>query len=144
MTTTVLGRAWAIGWLGAAGLGVANGALRNLAYQSRMGELVAHQLSTCTLIVLLALYLAWLDGRWPLPSTATALRVGAAWAAATLVFEFGVGLGVQRKALPVLLADYDVTSGRIWILVPLWLLAGPALIRRDRRHRRPHLRSTIR
>lgn len=84
-----------------------------------MDELVAHQLSTCTLIVLLALYLSWLDGRWPLPSQSIALRVGAAWAAATLVFEFGVGLGVQRQALPALLADYDVTSGRIWILVPL-------------------------
>lgn len=27
------------------------------------------------------------------------------------------------------LADYDVTKGRIWVLVPVWLLVGPATIR---------------
>ncbi|TDU87908.1 hypothetical protein EV138_1444 [Kribbella voronezhensis] len=135
MTAKVVRRAWTVGWLGAAVLGVANGTVRNLVYQPRLDELAAHQLSTCTLIVLLTLYLVWLDRRWPLPSTATAVRTGAGWAVATLAFEFGLGLGVQHKALSALLADYDITSGRVWVLVPLWMLIGPALIRRGRRHR---------
>jgi hypothetical protein len=47
----------------------------------------------------------------------------------TLAFELGFGRFVEHLSWSTMLADYDVTSGRIWALVPLWLLVGPAVIR---------------
>jgi len=28
-----------------------------------------------------------------------------------------------------LLGDYDLRAGRLWVLIPLWLAAGPAVLR---------------
>ena len=121
--------AWTIGWFGAAVVAVANGGLRDLVYAPVTGEPAARQLSTVSLLMLLAAYLWWLNRRWPLPTTRTALRVGAAWTTTTLLFEFGLGHFVEHKAWSTLLADYDVTNGRIWVLIPLWVAIGPAVIR---------------
>jgi hypothetical protein len=58
------------------------------------------------------------------------VRIGAVWTATTLLFEFGLGPFVEHKAWSTLLADYDLTSGRIWLLIPIWVAAGPAVIQR--------------
>jgi hypothetical protein len=133
--------AWTLGWFGAAAVAVANGGLRDLVYAPITGELAARQLSTVSLLMLLAAYLWWLNRRRPLPTTPTALRVGAAWTTTTLLFEFGLGHFVEHKAWSTLLADYDLTSGRIWVLVPLWVAIGPAVIRhlQNRADDRPDL-----
>jgi hypothetical protein len=125
-------RAWTIGWFGAAGLAVANGMLRDLVYRPRTDELTARQLSTVSLLMLLAAYLWWLDQCWPIPTAASAVRVGAAWTVTTLLFEFGLGHYVEHKPWSVLLADYNLTSGRIWLLIPLWVALGPSVVRRLR------------
>ncbi|MDX6252789.1 MAG: hypothetical protein QOF10_6149 [Kribbellaceae bacterium] len=44
-------------------------------------------------------------------------------------FEFGLGHFVEHKPWQVLLADYDITSGRIWLLIPIWVAIGPTVIR---------------
>jgi hypothetical protein len=46
----------------------------------------------------------------------------------TLGFEFG--LGARRGlSLETMLLEYDVTRGRMWPVIPLATLVGPALVR---------------
>jgi hypothetical protein len=124
-------RFWMTAWAGAAVIGVGNGALREALFRD-LGDERAHQVSTGTLLTFLALYMRWLAGRRPLSSRREALQVGAAWATATVAFETGLGLAAGDP-LDELLGNYDVTKGRIWILVPLWMLLGPALVGTRRR-----------
>jgi apolipoprotein N-acyltransferase len=67
--------------------------------------------------------------RAPLPDTATATAVGGVWALLTLGFEFGFGHYVVGTSWADLLADYDVSRGRIWVLIPIATAAAPALVR---------------
>lgn len=124
-------RFWVTAWAGAAVLGVGNGALREALFRD-LGDERAHQLSTVTLLIFLALYMRWLGSRRRLPSRKAALQVGAAWAAATVAFETGLGMAVG-DSLDELLSNYNLAQRRIWILVPLWMLLGPALMGTDRR-----------
>jgi len=118
-----------LGWLGLAAIGVVNGGLRQGLYARWTTDRLAHQLSTVTLIALIACYAWWMQRRWPLPSTGLALEVGGAWAALTVLFELGLGRYVVGDAWSTLLADYDLTEGRIWVLVPLWLSVAPTVVR---------------
>ena len=120
---------WAPAWLGLAGLATANGAVREAVYAEPLGDLAAHQVSTAVLIGVSGGYVWLLQQRWPLPSTGTALRVGASWTVMTLSFEFGAGHYLFRSSWQTLLADYDFRQGRVWLLVPLWLFVAPALAR---------------
>jgi hypothetical protein len=127
-------RAWAVSWFGLVVLGVANGAIRQSVYADALGDLRAHQVSTVTLLLLLAIYLWTVDRRWPTPSMRFALQTGGLLAAATIAFEivFGMYLRPDPLTLGQVLHDYDVTAGRVWVLVPLFLMTGPALMRRLR------------
>jgi hypothetical protein len=58
-----------------------------------------------------------------------AIAVGGTWLVLTILFEFGFGHYVDGKSWSELLADYDLTDGRVWTLVLLWIAAGPAVIR---------------
>jgi hypothetical protein len=120
---------WGAAWLGLAAVATANGTVRTLGYEERMGELRAHQLSTGLLVAVLWAYVWLLHRRCPLPTTRSALGIGAGWTLLTLGFEFGLGRGVLHRPWSVLLADYDLTSGRIWVLVPIATAAAPALVR---------------
>jgi hypothetical protein len=64
---------WIVAWLGGSVLGIANGTIRELVYKDRVGDMTAHYLSTVILILLLLLYFAWLENRWPLPSAETSV-----------------------------------------------------------------------
>jgi len=123
------GTVWAAAWLGLAALATANGTLRTLGYEKRLGELRAHQLSTGLLVSAISTYTWWLQRRVPLPTRRAALVVGAGWALGTLGFELGLGRGVLHRPWPVLLADYDLAAGRIWVLVPITTAAAPAVAR---------------
>ena len=126
-------RTWLLAWLAGPLIGIANGALRELAYKDRVGELTAHQLSAGSAIALFAGYFELLARRRPLSSTREALQVGAAWLALTIAFEFGFGRGVAHTSWDELLADYDVREGRLWPLVLAWIALGPAVVRARRR-----------
>jgi hypothetical protein len=120
-------RVWALGWVGAAALGVANGVARRVGYEQRLGELRAHQVSTATATTLLAAYTFLLDRRWPLASAGDAAVVGAAWAGATAAFEFGLGHYVAHMPWTELIRDYDLRHGRLWSLVLVTLAASPGV-----------------
>jgi len=70
-----------------------------------------------------------LHRRVPLPDTGTATAVGGVWALLTLGFEFGFGHYVLGTPWAELLADYDLSRGRIWVLIPIATAAAPALVR---------------
>jgi hypothetical protein len=122
-------RNWIIAWLGGSVLGIVNGVARELTYKDRVGETTANQTSAASLTALLAIYFLALQRRWPLPSNRAALEVGASWVVLTVLFEFGFGHWVDGKSWDELFENYDITEGHLWLLVLLWIGAGPAATR---------------
>ena len=122
-------RRWILAWLGASVLGIVNGGVRDFAYEERVGESTAGQISTGTLIALLALYFWILQRRWPLASRREALSVGAIWVALTVLFEFGFGAAAEGLSWEQMLEPYDVTEGNVWLLVLVWIALGPVTVR---------------
>jgi hypothetical protein len=122
-------RRWVVAWVGAPVLAIINGAARELAYKDQVGESTANQISVAPLIALLAIYFWVLQRRWPLATTRDALSVGAIWAGLSVLFEFGFGHYVEGDSWTDLFKTYDVTAGNLWILIPLWIAAGPAVVR---------------
>ena len=126
----VVRRRWLPAWLGLAALGVANGILREVAYADAVGDHAAHQLSTFTLVAMIAAYTWWLQRRWPLTTTADAVRIGVLWVAMTVAFEFGFGHYVDGAPWSTLLADYDLSRGNLWVLVLVTIALAPSVARR--------------
>lgn len=122
-------RRWILAWLGASVLGIVNGGVRDFAYEERVGESTAGQISTGTLIALLALYFWILQRRWALASRREALSVGAIWVALTVLFEFGFGAAAEGLTWEQMLEPYDVTEGNVWLLVLVWIALGPVTVR---------------
>lgn len=100
--------------------------------QGRVGDLAAHQISTASLIALLAAFFRILERRWPIPSRRSAFLIGGTWLALTVLFEFGFGHYVDGKSWSKLLENYDLTDGHIWILTLIWIAVGPAGVREFR------------
>lgn len=122
--------AWVVAWSGMVVAALANGTVRVLVTQPLLGETAARQLATLLLLGALFAYQWWLGRRLPLPSRGAAVQVGVAWTVLTLAFELGFGRFVEHLAWSTMRADYDLSRGRIWVLVPMWLLVGPAVVRR--------------
>jgi hypothetical protein len=122
-------RRWLLAWVGAPVLAIVNGAARELAYKDHVGESAANQISVAPLLALLALYFWLLQRRWPLATRRDALSIGAIWVALSVLFEFGFGHYVEGDSWTVLLQNYDVKAGNVWILILLWIAAGPATVR---------------
>ncbi len=123
---------WLLGWVGMLALAMANGTLRAALTQPLLGETVARALATVILLAALTGYVWWLHGRWPIPVARQAWAIGFAWVTMTLVFEFGWGGLVEGLSWSTMLADYNLTAGRIWVLVPIWTVMAPAIIGRYR------------
>lgn len=111
-------------------LAMGNGVLRQATYGKVLDERTAHQVSTLVAIAVVGLAVwAW-SRRRPFVSAAQAWAVGAAWSLATVVFEFGFGHWVIGHPWTRLLADYDLSAGRVWPVFLIWLTVLPSLVRR--------------
>lgn len=115
---------YALWWLPMIVLAVLNGTTRDLGYKKYVGEIPAHQVSTVSLLILLAIYIGWVIRKHPPSSAAQAIYIGLLWLALTLAFEFGLGLA-RGHSMSHLLKDYNILKGRIWVLVPLWTAIAP-------------------
>lgn len=115
-------------WLLMPFLAVLNGVVRDATYGQAMGHDLAHSVSVIPLLVLIITWGAVFARRWPLPDTAAAVRVGAVWLVLTLAFEFGLG-ALRGVPVATMLGEYDVTSGKVWPLIPLATLFTPVLMR---------------
>ena len=114
-------------------LAVLNGIVRNSLYEPYIGEQPAHVVSTITLCALI-MALAWVTSPWIAPGTTrAAFGVGLLWLSLTVAFEFLAGHYIFGHSWGKLLADYDLTPGRVWILVLVTTLLAPALTERLRR-----------
>ena len=115
-------------WLGMPVAAILNAAVREKAYKNSIGELAAHQLSTLTLLILIAIYTWLISLGWKLESTGEALTVGAVWLVLTVAFEFGFGRLVMKHPWERLFYDYNIFKGRIWMLVLIWTFLAPLVI----------------
>ncbi len=118
-------------WLGLVALAIGNGTLREFLVTPRWGAAAGH-VSSSLLLSLLILGVAWLAIPWIAPTGARgALGVGLVWLGCTVAFEFGFGRW-RGKSWQVLLADYDLARGRIWLLVLVATVLAPWLAWRMR------------
>ena len=93
----------------------------------RIGELAAHQAGT---MLVTAAFLAAIAGfvtRLHIEPD-EALVIGAGWLLCAVIFEFGFGHYVDGLSWRRLLADYDLTRGRLLVFVWLAVGAGPFLL----------------
>ncbi|MCD4690075.1 hypothetical protein K8S17_01295 [bacterium] len=106
-------------------LAICNGVLRNSVITPRVGEHAGHVTSTivlCFIILLVTFYAI----RWIGPATdRDALLVGVFWVVLTVGFEFLAGHYAFGHSWTALLVDYDVSRGRVWLLVPVTTLLAP-------------------
>jgi hypothetical protein len=129
---SLLGRV-SIAWLVLLVAAVLNGAVRQAFLVEVMDEQAAHGVSTI-ILCLLIFGLGWLASPWlNLVSGREAWLAGGVWLVLTIAFEFLGGHYLFGAPWSGLLADYDLSRGRIWILVPIVTLLTPPLIRLLRR-----------
>jgi hypothetical protein len=108
-------------------LAIANGTFRAAVLIPRVGERAGHIISTVLLSILI-LTTAWLTIGWIHPATFyAAVLIGIVWLGLTVLFEFGAGHFVFHQPWERLIADYDLTKGRIWVLVLIVTVKAPAL-----------------
>jgi hypothetical protein len=111
-------------------IAIANGAVRQAWYGLYLGELPAHQLSTCIALVLFGLYI-WISLRFfPPNSAAQAWAIGFLWLSLTVAFEFLFGHYLAGHSWSRLVQDYNLFAGRVWVLILLWVTVSPYLFYR--------------
>lgn len=113
-------------WLLILVLAVVNGTARTFLIEPRIGGQAGHVVGTLILCALIFLVARATVGWMEVGSLKNALAVGLAWLLLTVAFEFLAGHYLFRTSWDVLLADYDLASGRIWILVLVANLSAPA------------------
>jgi hypothetical protein len=91
------------------------------------GKLRGHQIGT---LVVCLLFAGIINGfvRAVLPGIDQALAIGLLWMVLTVLFEFAFGHWVLRRPWSLLLADYNLLRGRLWILVLLTEVSAPAIV----------------
>jgi len=119
-------------WLLITVVAVLNGAVRTVWITPYTGEQVGNVISVITLSCAI-LAVAWLAVGWIHPVTGRdGVRIGLLWLALTVAFEFGFGHYVFGAPWEKLLADYDITRGRIWVVVLAVVALAPLLAARTR------------
>lgn len=121
---------YVIAWIPLVFIAIVNGALREIYYTSHVGELAAHQLSTVSGIFLFGVYIGLVMRRWPPRTGGASVMIGLIWLALTIIFEFGFGRYVRGLSWSVLLHDYNLLAGRVWVLVLVWVALAPYLFYR--------------
>lgn len=117
-----------LAWLALLVLAIANGAFREAVFTPRVGSGAAHVLSTLTLCALILL-LTWTTIGWVHPRSARdAWLVGGLWVGLVVAFEFLAGHYLFGAPWSTLLADYDLTRGRIWVLVLVTTAVAPVVM----------------
>ena len=115
-------------WFGLLIIAMINGAFRDLAYKPFLGELLSHQVSVGIGISLFGLFIWYLSNRWPLSSSNQAWAIGFIWLSMTVAFEFLFFHYARGVPWSVLLHDYNILEGRVWVLVLVWVTIAPWLI----------------
>jgi hypothetical protein len=124
---------YALAWIPMLVIAVANGTVRQLTFGKVMSEPHAHQLSTLIGSFCIGAFI-WLVVRtWPPSSGRQALLVGLVWVLLTVAFETFMGLVLQHRPIQDVLYEYDLSAGRVWTLLLVWLGVAPWIFFRIRR-----------
>jgi hypothetical protein len=114
-------------WLLLAVVASLNGLLRNTLITPRIGESGGHVVSTVLLCVLFiavtSLVIRWIGPR----SGRDVKSIGMMWLVMTIVFEFVAGHYAFGHSWDRLFADYNIASGRVWILVLITTYLAPMI-----------------
>lgn len=116
-----------LAWLVLLALMVGNGVVRVLWLEPRLGPETARQVASLLGVVIVGT-IAWLFVRNRRLPVRTLWALGGMWLGLTLAFEFGFGRFVSGLSWGDLLADYDLTRGRLWPLVLAAVLTGPRVV----------------
>ena len=116
-------------WLLAMLFAVANGTIGRLIVEPAFGEYPNHVYKSA-LGVAFVLFISWLYARTTRGRVAlrSAWAAGLIWLALTIAFEFLAGHYLFGNPWERLFADYLFWEGRLWSLVLLAILFGPALM----------------
>jgi hypothetical protein len=104
-----------------------NGVLRVLVLQPRLGEALARQWACLSGILVIFVMTGLFVQRLGPFSRRELLQIGALWVVLTVAFEFLFGRFVSGASWEALLAEYDLTRGRLWPLVLFTTLIAPLL-----------------
>lgn len=115
-------------WLLLTFLAVINGIIRNGVYGPLVEELAAHQISSIIFIAVIFAATYLFLSRESFISGRELMEIGALWFLATVIFEFVFGHYVFGNSWERLLTDYNIFTGRIWMLVLLAILTAPYLV----------------
>jgi len=113
-------------WIAMIPVAIANGVFRETVIAPATGDQAAHQISVVSGSA--ALFgVAWALFRHQAveEDDRTLLKVGLAWLAGTVAFEFGFGHFLDGKSWSALLHDYNVLQGRLWPVVLLVISLAP-------------------
>ncbi|MBE0615446.1 MAG: hypothetical protein IH604_17395 [Burkholderiales bacterium] len=120
-------------WFAMLLVSVANGAIRDVWYGKYMDELAAHQLSTLSSVLLLAIVIRGFTWLFPPVSARQAFSIGLLWMSLTVAFEFLFFHFAGGHSWQALLGNYNVLQGRVWPVVLLWIAIAPyVFFRADR------------
>lgn len=110
---------------------IINAGIREGFYVNFLDELQAHQMSTFTLMVIILVfsYVLLRFGGFEIDD-GQAMKMGAIWLILTVAFEFLAGHYLFGNSWDALIADYNILSGRIWVLIPITVLLSPPIMRR--------------
>lgn len=115
-------------WLAILIVAIANGALREGLLKPRLGDAIAHAVSSL-LLSAAVFVITRMTIRWIEPADHRAgWSIGLSWLALTLAFEFLAGHYLFGTPWPVLLNDYRLADGRLWVLVLASALLAPVLL----------------
>ena len=116
-----------LAWIPMLVIAVANGALRQLIFAKVMSEPRAHQLSTIIGSLFMGIVIWLIVHIWPPASGHQALLIGLIWLGLTVAFEFFMGLVLQHRSLALVLDQYNLFAGRVWVLFLTWITLAPWL-----------------
>ena len=122
-------RTYVLAWFPMVLIAIANGVARDKGYKRQVGELRAHQLSTLSAAILFTAYTWALSLHWPLPSAEQAILAGVIWFFLTIAFEISFGHFVVKFTWRRLAMDYNLLKGRVWVLLLIWVMALPYVVR---------------
>jgi hypothetical protein len=124
-------------WVMLAAIATVGGIVRQLWLVPMIGEMRGHQVGTLIVAAAFAGAIAVFVERMRL-SPPEALAIGAAWLLGAIGFEFGFGHYVDGLSWRRLLSDYDLSEGRLLLLLWVVVGAGPFLLARwSHRRARP-------
>jgi hypothetical protein len=120
-------------WFAMLLVSVANGAIRDFTYGKHIDELAAHQLSTVSSVLLLAIVIRGFTWLYPPASARQAFSIGLLWMTLTIAFEFLFFHFAGDHSWAELLGNYNVSKGRVWPVVLVWIAIAPyVFFRADR------------